>query len=38
MSNAEAIRLYGKLGFERGEMEAEYYPDGEAALIMYKRL
>lgn len=38
VSNSEAIRLYEKLGFERGETEQDYYPDGEAALVMYKRI
>ncbi len=38
VSNSDAMTLYEKLGFERGEVEAEYYPDGEAAQIMYKQL
>ncbi len=38
VSNVEAIALYEKLGFERGDIEADYYPDGEAAQVMYKAL
>ncbi len=38
VSNGEAVSLYEKLGFEKGEVEADYYPDGEAAQIMQKQL
>lgn len=38
VSNTEAISLYERLGFERGEVENEYYPDREAAQVMFKKL
>lgn len=38
VSNTEAITLYEKMGFERGDVENEYYPDHEAAQVMYKQI
>lgn len=38
ISNAEAIMLYERMGFERGDVEQNYYPDHEAAQVMYKQL
>ncbi len=38
LSNSEALSLYERLGFENGEVEENYYPDGESAQVMYKRL
>ncbi len=38
VSNTEAIALYEKMGFERGDVENEYYPDRESAQVMFKKL
>ena len=38
VSNIEAISLYEKMGFDRGDVEDNYYPDHEAAQVMYKQL
>jgi len=38
VSNTEAIALYEKMGFDRGDVEDNYYPDHEAAQVMYKQL
>ncbi len=38
VSNVEAIVLYEKMGFEMGDVEENYYPDHEAAQVMYKQL
>ncbi len=37
-SNASAIALYGGFGYEVYGVRARYYPDGEDALLMEKRL
>lgn len=38
VSNAPAIRLYEKYGYERYGMRAKYYADGEDAVLMRKSL
>lgn len=38
VSNAAAIALYEKNGYERYGVRAHYYPDGENAMLMKKTL
>jgi len=38
VSNIEAISFYRKLGFEEIGFISNYYPDGEDALVMYKKI
>ncbi len=38
VSNKPAIELYKKLGFEQLYVRKRYYPDGEDALIMEKKI
>lgn len=37
-TNTEALRLYSSLGYEKREILKSYYPDGEDAYLMIKRL
>ena len=37
-SNSGAQRFYDRLGFERTYIRPRYYPDGEAAVVMMKRV
>lgn len=37
-SNKIAFSLYSKLGFECGKKKPHYYPDGEDAIYMFKRM
>lgn len=36
-SNGPARRLYGRAGFEEAGVRPRYYPDGEDAVIMWRR-
>ena len=38
VSNTPAIGLYTKYGYERYGVRTGYYPDGEDALVMWKKL
>ncbi len=37
-SNAPALALYARLGYEPYGVRAKYYPDGEDAVLMEKRI
>jgi len=37
-SNVAAIALYDSLGLSRVDRRAHYYPDGEDAVVMKKRI